>query len=441
MKIELPEDGFLFPNTPLPEVWPVEQVPGTPALSKEEIEARVEIAVHELAGDPRLRPGANVAVGVGSRGVNNLAAIVRAAVRELKRLDVIPFIVPAMGSHGGATAAGQTELLAGYGVTAEAMGAEIRATMETVIVGSLDAEKGGEFEGHTVHWDRNAAGADAVLLINRVKPHTDFAGEIESGLAKMCVIGLGKQVGAEGVHYYGARGLKELIPRMARFLAQRMPLAGGIGVLENEMGDTSEVHALGAADIAGEKEKKLLIRARAMAPGLPFDELDVLVIDEMGKNISGTGMDTHVIGRPEMPSIRKEEWGGPVIRLVCALDLTAETHGNAAGLGLADITTRTLVEKIDWKTTLVNVRTSGEGGVLKARLPLVVATAEDCVKTAIATCGRGNPELVRLARIRNTADTRKLEISASLLPEARANSALKVAENGHSLNLQAGCRG
>ena len=307
--------------------------------------------------------------------------------------------------------------------------------MEVEQIGTLDSDEAGEFAGHPIFWEKNALGADAVLLINRIKAHTDFRGEIESGIAKMSVIGLGKRHGAESIHRHGATGLRDLMPRVARWIAGRMPLLGGIALVENELGRTSEVHALPPAEIGRESEQALLRRARAIAPRLPFAELDILVIDEMGKNISGAGMDTHVIGRGMMPSIAEDTWGGPNIRIIAVLDLTAPSHGNATAVGLADLTTRRLIEKADFKTTMINMRTSGEGGMLRGRLPMILPTGDDCVRTAIATCGRAKPESVRFARIRNTADTRWLEISAALLEEARHHPELLISETSRPLDL------
>jgi hypothetical protein len=435
MIIDLDIDTFTYPDVPLPEVWTVEQKFDTPALTIAEVEEKTHKAVRALVCAGHLKPGATVAVGVGSRGLDNLVPTVRAAVAELREHGLEPFIVPAMGSHGGATAEGQIEVLQGYGITPDAVGAEIRATMEVEQIGTLDGDDAGEFAGHPIYWEKNALSADAVLPINRIKAHTDFTGDIESGIAKMSVIGLGKRHGAESVHRYGALGLRELMPRIARWLAARMPLLGGIALLENELGRTSEVHPLPPAQIGREGEKALLSRARATAPRLPFQELDILVIDEMGKNISGAGMDTHVIGRGTMPSIPEATWGGPNIRLIAVLDLTAASHGNATALGLADLTTRRLIEKVDFKAMFINMRTSGEGGVLRGRLPLIMPTGEDCVRSAIATCGRSNAEAVRFARIRNTADTRFLEISAALVEEARRDPKLCVSTEARPLDL------
>ncbi|HLV79885.1 MAG TPA: hypothetical protein VKT32_06360, partial [Chthonomonadaceae bacterium] len=424
-----------FPEVPLPEVWTVEQRFDTPALPPAQVESAARAAVEALARDPRLRPGAPVAVGIGSRGLENLALVARAVVAALRARGLQPFIVPAMGSHGGATAEGQTQVLHSYGIVPEEVGAPIRATMEVEEVGRLEGEAAGPFAGEPVYLDKNAAGAEAILLINRIKAHTDFQGEIESGIAKMTAIGLGKQRGAASIHHYGAYGLREKMPRVARFLVQHAPIVGGIALIENERGETAEVHALPADQIAEDGEKALLQRARAILPRLPFADLDVLIVDEMGKNVSGTGMDTHVIGRALMPSIPESEWGGPCIRLIAVLDLTRESHGNAAGLGLADLTTRRLIEKVDFGASFTNMATSGEGGVLKARLPLILPDGEACVRTALATCGRPSPDTVRLARIRNTAHTQFLEVSGALLAEARQNARLKVAEPSRPLDL------
>lgn len=435
MLIRYPTHLFTYPDVPLPEVWAVEQRSGALALTAAQVQEQTRDAVAVLAADPRLRSGASVAVGVGSRGLDHLVTVVREVVAALRARGCAPFLVPAMGSHGGATAEGQVALLRDYGITPESVGAEIRATMEVQQIGWLEGEDAGPFAYHPVYCERHALSADAILLVNRVKPHTDFRGTIESGIAKMSVIGLGKRQGAESVHRYGAYGLRELMPRIARYLATHLPLVGGVALIENEMGQTAEIHALRGVEIGREAEAALLERARALCPRLPFRELDVLVVDEMGKNVSGAGMDTHVIGRGCMPSIPEAEWGGPNIRLITVLDVTPESHGNVTAAGLADIVPQRLVEKADWEATFINMRTSGEGGVLRARLPLIVPTPEDCVRTAIATCGRAEPSAVRLVRIRNTARTRYLEISGALLEEAQRDPALVVAGRPHPMDL------
>lgn len=420
--------AFAFPQTPLPPVWRVVQRRAAPELT--DVAGAARQAASILCRDGRIAPGASVAVGVGSRGIWRLPEIVAAVISELKAHGARPFIVPAMGSHGGATAEGQRSVLASYGITPEAVGAEIRATMDVEQVAALE-------DGYPVYFDRYALAADAVIAINRIKPHTDYHGPIESGPSKMCAIGLGKQQGALTIHRYGAAGLREIIPRVARKLVETCPIVGGVAIIENQYGRTAEIHALPAADMAREPETKLLERARELMPSLPFDQIDVLVVDEMGKDISGAGMDTNVIGRVEMPSIPESEWNGPRVRCLCVLDLTAASHGNAAGLGLADFTTRRLIEKCDFAATFTNSRTSHEGGVRRLKLPIVLEDAPQCVRSAIATCGRGKVEDVRLVRIRNTERLAMMEVSEPLLAEARRNTDLEIVEGPVPLDLHA----
>lgn len=436
MKIELPDDIFTYPDVAMPLFWRVEQQFSTPSLTTDQIETAVTASVNDLLKSRPISEGSTVAVGVGSRGLDNLKLVVKTVVKELLAQRLKPFIFPAMGSHGGAVAEGQIEVLAGYGITEETVGAPVRATMEVDEVGRLSGSDAGSFEGHPVFCDRIVKVADAILLINRIKPHTDFQGEIESGIGKMCAIGLGKRHGAESIHRHGANGLRELMPRVARFLARSLPILGGIALLENEFGNTAEVHSVHNRDIADIKERQLLAHARSMSPRLPFQEIDVLIIDEIGKNISGACMDTHVLGRSFMPSVAEETWGGPNIRIVAALDLTAESHGNAVALGLSDLTTRELIEKTDFNATYINMRTSGEGGVLRGSLPLVMPTREDCVRTAMATCGRVNLDEVRLVRIRNTMHVHILEVSKALLEDVRSNNSLRLLGEPHTLNLE-----
>jgi hypothetical protein len=364
-------------------------------------------------------------VGVGSRGINNLVPAVRALTGVLKAAGAQPFIVPAMGSHGGASAEGQRSILADYGVTEESVGAPVRATMETVETGELD-------DGYPVYFDAYAYAADAVVVVNRIKPHTDFSGVIESGLAKMCAIGLGKQKGASTIHRFGADGLRTIMPKVARRLIETTNIVGGVGLIENAYGQTAEVHCLLAATEMGlEPEAALLNRARMLTPRIPFQEIDVLVVDEMGKNISGAGMDTHVIGRLRMPSGGEESWDGPNVRIVCTLDLTEESHGNAAGIGLADMITRRLIEKTDLHATFINHRTSGEGGIYRGSIPIILEDGAACVKAAIGGCGKGRRDQVRIVRIRNTEFVERLEVSENMLQEIRTREDLEVLDEPH----------
>ena len=428
ISIRIDPTAFAYPDVPLPDVWTVRQKVEAPEIT--DVAASAADAVARLSTDARLRPGASVAVGVGSRGIANLEPIVRTVVERLKARGCQPFIVPAMGSHGDATAEGQTEVLHGYGITEGNCGAPIRATMDVELVSTLE-------DGYPVYFDRLALAADAVVVVNRIKRHTCFQGRIESGLAKMCAIGLGKHRGAASIHQFGFNGLRETMPQVARRLVTCTNIVGGIGILENAYGGTAEIHGLTANEIGGDREAELLQRSRALSPRLAFDDVDVLVVDRMGKDISGSGFDTHVIGRVRMPSASDADWPGPTVRVIVALDLTDKTHGNAAGLGLADVVTRRLIERVDFHATMTNHRTSGEGGAFRSKIPVVLADERAAVQAAIGSCGRGRPEAVRLARIQSTAHVETVEISAPLLEEARRRDDIEVLSGPHPMNLSA----
>jgi hypothetical protein len=424
--IRIDPTAFAYPDVPLPDVWTVRQKVEAPEI--EDVVQSTTDAVSRLLTDARLRPGASVAVGVGSRGISNLQPIVRTVVERLRGRGCQPFIVPAMGSHGDATAEGQTEILRGYGITEESCGASIRATMDVDQVSTLE-------DGYPVYFDRIARSADAVVLVNRIKRHTCFQGRIESGLAKMCAIGLGKHTGALAIHEFGFKGVRDTMPRVARRLVACTNIVGGIGILENAYGGTAAIHGLTATEIGGDREAELLERSRALSPRLAFEDVDVLVVDRMGKDISGSGLDTHVIGRVRMPSTPDADWPGPTVRVIVALDLTDKTHGNATGLGLADIVTRRLIERVDFHATMTNHRTSGEGGAFRSKIPVVLADERAAVQAAIGCCGRGRPESVRLARIQSTAFVETLEISAPLLEEARGRDDIEVLSGPHPMDL------
>jgi hypothetical protein len=283
----------------------------------------------------------------------------------------------------------------------------------------MEVQQIGTVDDMPVFMSTTALQADQVLLVNRVKPHTDFRGDVESGLAKICAIGLGKQRGAQTIHSYGTRGLADLMPRAARCMIETTGLfLGGLAVLENAYDRTAGIEFVEASEIAGDHERALLRRARALMGRLPFDELDVLVVDEMGKNISGTGMDTNVLGRMYVPGV--PEPGRPTITAVVVLDLTEESHGNATGIGLADFTTERVVSKLDLYPTYMNGYTGGTGGLLRNRLPNILPNDRAAIATAMRMCGKPDPSTVRLARIKNTLLASYVEFSANLLPEAEA---------------------
>jgi hypothetical protein len=351
-----------------------------------------------------------IAVGVGSRGVANLGAIVGAVLEEMCELGFEPFVVPAMGSHGAATAEGQAEVLAGYGVDPSL----IRATMDTRVVGQVG--------GVDVHVDANVVEAGAVFLINRVKPHTSFRGPVESGLAKMCAIGLGKQAGAAIMHSRGPAGLRELIPAAARLVEGRGLLAGGLAVVENQRDETALIRGLRPAEVGGSAEADLLRQASALMPRLPFGDLDVLVVDRMGKDVSGAGIDTNVAGRMRVAG-QPEPEPSAVVSIV-VLDLTEASHGNAMGIGTADFTTLRLLGKVDFEALYANGLTAGIIGIRRVALPYVMPTDLAAVCAAIACRGRQQP--LRLAWIADTLHTEVLGISAALLEEARGRADLEV---------------
>jgi hypothetical protein len=380
-----------------------------PAIAPERLADEVRAALQVLHG--RIRPGSRVAITAGSRGIANIAPILKMCGEVIREAGGEPFVMPAMGSHGGATAEGQREVLAGYGVS--------RETVDMPVVSSMDVQHIGQIDDMPVFMSTTALEADHILLVNRVKPHTDFRGEVESGLGKICAIGLGKQRGAQIIHSHGTRGLAELMPRAARFMIDTTGLfLGGLAILENAYDLTACVEFVEPAQIAGAGEKALLRRASGMMGRLPFEDVDVLVVDEMGKNISGTGMDTNVLGRMYVPGV--PEPAAPRITAVVVLDLTEESHGNACGVGLADFTTEGLVSKIDLYATYMNGYTSGTGGLLRNRLPNVLPTDRAAIATAMRMCGKPDPSTVRVARIKNTLLASYVEFSANLLPEADA---------------------
>lgn len=388
----------LFGGREPPRVGVVRQLVEAPVEADPETAAERE-AARVLAALGR-KPGP-VAVGVGSRGIANLQAVVRGTLRALRAAGWEPFIVPAMGSHGAATAAGQARVLAGYGITEAELGVPVRATMETRVVG--------EIEGLPYHVDRYAVEAGALFLVCRIKPHTDFHGDWESGPAKMCGIGLGKQVGARTMHSAGVRGLRELAPAAARLAAVQGLLLGAVAVVENQRDETALVAGLGPGDVAGARETELLRRAAALMPRLPFEQLDVLVVERMGKDVSGTGLDSNVLNRMRIPG--EPEPAGLRIASVAVLDLTDRSHGNGIGMGLADFVTRRFYEKLDLEAVYANTLTAGLVGHQRAMLPTVMPTDRLCVAAAVSGCGRPAGEPVRLAWIADTLHTEVIGVS------------------------------
>jgi hypothetical protein len=367
----------------------------------------------------RIAPGDSVAVGVGSRGIANLPVIVKAVIERLRAAGAEPFVVAAMGSHGGATPEGQRELLAGLDIIPESVGAGFRITMEVTQIGQVP-------EGPPLFQDVYSAAADHTLLISRVKPHTDFRGRLESGPAKMAVIGLGKRRGAEALHATGVPGFQRFLAPAARIYEVNTNLIGAVAILENAYDETAEIVGLPVSEIGTPKEEQLQKRAKMLMASLPFPEIDVLVVRQLGKNISGTGMDTNIIGRLLIPR-QPENFGGPDVAIIAVLDLTEETHGNATGIGLADVTTARVAEQTDWVATYVNCITSASLGVQRASLPIVMANDHQALQVALRCCGEPQ-KTARIVFIRDTLTLDRLWVSPSLRPAVEAHPRLLMRE-------------
>jgi hypothetical protein len=352
----------------------------------------------------QIKPGMNIAIAAGSRGVAQIATLVRTTVAEVKKQGANPFVVPAMGSHGGATSAGQAEVLTHLGITEEYVGCPIVSSMEVVEITRLP-------NGMPVYIDKNAYQADGIIVINRIKPHTAFRGPNESGLVKMITIGLGKQKGAESCHAYGFKYMHSLIPDMAREMLKLAPIMFGIATVENAYDHVAKVVVAGAAELI-ETDRKLLVEAKAAMPRIEFSPIDVLVIDEIGKDISGDGMDPNITGRYPTPY----PTGGPEVSKMVVLDLTEKTGGNANGVGTADFTTRRLVEKTDFQALYANGITSTV--VRPNAIPMTLACDLDAIRAAVKTCNAPDLSKVRLVRIKNTLQLGEILISESMLPDA-----------------------
>jgi hypothetical protein len=390
-----------------PKVARVRQSVPQPRVA--DIPATVRKLILESRIRDRVSAGGTIAVGVGSRGITSIPTVALAAVEALKEMGFRPFIVAAMGSHGGATAEGQAELLAGYGITEKAMGVEVRTAMDTV-------ELGTNIVGLPIYFDRNAYQADGIVLLNRVKPHTDFSGTYESGVLKMLAIGLGKRQGAEQIHKLGIPGMLKVLPAVMKFLVANTKFALGLAILENVEDMPAEIVALEPEEIV-ETEPKLLDRARGLMGRLPFDQIDVLVVGEVGKNYSGSGMDPNVIGRLMVETM--PDHPRPVVTRLALLDASEETHGNIVGVGFADLTTELCVSKLDPEPFRINILTSC--CLERGRIPITLPTDREVFEASLATCWRVDPTEARLVIIPNTLELTTLWVSPALEAEVLAH--------------------
>jgi hypothetical protein len=410
-------------TTDLPLVCPVRRK--LPSGDVVDLPARIaqEWARIGLAGQVR---GKRIAIGIGSRGVAGIDVIARELVSQVRHGGGDPFIVPAMGSHGGATPEGQRDVLRSLGVTEARVGCPILATMDAVQLGATT-------HGLPVYFDRYAAEADGIIIVNRVKMHTDFHAPTESGLLKMLAIGLGKERGAALVHSFGLRGIRDLRLEVASVVLEKISLLAGIATVEDGYHRPIRLEAFRSYELI-DGEQRLMELARQLAPRLPVDDIDVLVIDEIGKDVSGSGMDTNIIGRLRIEGAPEPE--SPRVKAIVVLDLTDASHGNALGIGLADFTTRRLLDKIDFKLTAKNVFTSGF--LERGKVPLVYETDAEAIDAALTHVCRANPQNranARVVRIRNTLELEQVFVSPNLLDEIRADASFISVEKPQALTL------
>ena len=372
----------------------------------------------------RVRPGMKVAVGAGSRGIANIAEAVKATVQGLKQMGAEPFIFPAMGSHGGASAEGQQALLESFGIREDLVGAPIRASMETVQVSELE-------DGTPLHIDRLASEADGIVLINRIKPHTNFRGRIESGIVKMIVIGMGKIQGATSMHWQGMDRFPEVLPDAATRIMAKVPLLFGISMIENAFDQTAYVEALMPETLV-EREMELLDQAKSRMGRLLFSDIDVLIIDQIGKEISGSGFDPNITGRNNRGV---EGFGDPKIQKIVVLSLSEKTKGNATGLGVADVITRRLYDAIDYSSTYANIITSCylDG----ALVPIPMSSDREAIQLAVKTLVRVSQGKANIVRILDTLSIKTISVSEPMLGEVQNHPGLSILRDPEPFEFQA----
>lgn len=402
----------LLSDIKLPKMAKIRQKFSRPIIDDIPLAIYNEVNKPEIAKN--IKKGNTIAITVGSRGVANIALITKELVRNVKKLGGEPFIIPAMGSHGGATAKGQVEVLNSLGVTEEYIDAPIKATMETVKIGETP-------DGKPVFIDKYAAEADGIIVVGRVKPHTAFRGKYESGLMKMMAIGLGKQKGADICHAEGFKYMAHYVPLFANVIIENANILFGLALVENAYDETCKIVALNKEEIP-EKEPDLLVESKKLMPKIMFDTFDVLVVDEIGKNISGDGMDPNITATYCTPYAS----GGPEIQRVVVLDLTEETHGNAVGIGMADFTTKRAYNKINLEITYPNALTCIVVDTVK--IPMILNNDYEAIAAAVKTCSEIDKNNPRIVRIKNSLHIDEIYISEALLEEAKNNPDIEILE-------------
>jgi hypothetical protein len=374
------------------------------------VDAREAVRCEMAHLAPRIKPGARVAVAVGSRGITSIREIVETTIAEIRRAGGDPFIIPAMGSHGGATPEGQREILAEYGISEQALNVPVRPAMDVQSLGSTA-------EGVEVFWSAQALAADGILVINRIKPHTDFQSDsIGSGVLKIMVVGLGKRTGAAAYHVASTRfGYEQMLRSIARVVLQKAPILGGLAIVENQLHQTARVAALLPEEMEA-REAELFAEASRLMPKLPANDIDLLIVDRIGKNISGAGMDPNITGRwvhGYSSMLEGQGKAAPNVRRLFVRDLTPETHGNGIGIGLADITTARLVKGLDTKKTYINALTSLTPNC--AKIPIHFETDREAISMALGSLGMDDTRSAKIVRIADTLTLDHLQISEAAL--------------------------
>ncbi len=398
---------------PLPRMIPVRQKFADRHIT--DIRGEIEGLFRRDGKMKRIRAGSRIAVAVGSRGIHSIDRITRIVIEELKRLGASPFIVPSMGSHGGATAEGQRKVLANFGITEGAMGAPVVSSMETVQVGEID-------DGTPVFLDKEALSSDGIVVINRIKPHTAFVGDYESGLLKMVAIGLGKHRGATVFHSCGLDRFGDLLPKLGRVVLAKAPVLFGLAVIENAYERPALFEIVWSEDMIG-REPELLKEARALMPRVIPGDLDVLIVHEIGKEISGSGMDPNITGRSSSPFFRREN--SLKVQRIVVLNLSKASGGSAMGIGLADFTTDEAVKSMNIDTTWINCITAGV--TASGKIPIHMPTDREAILLALKTCARVRHPQSRIVWIRNTLALDRIQISEPLLEELKGHPQIEIA--------------
>lgn len=403
-------DGGL--NLPLPRMIPVQQKFAVAEVTHIGDEIKRLFSQDEKV--TRVKKGERIAVAVGSRGINSLDKIVYALIQEAKLLGAHPFIVPAMGSHGGATAAGQRKVLAEYGITEESMGVPVKSSMEVEKIGQIDDDT-------PVYLDKEALTSDGIIVVNRIKPHTAFKADYESGLLKMLAIGLGKHKGATAFHSCGMDRFGELLPQLGKVVMEKAPVLFGLAIIENAYDHPARFEIVWQENMIS-REKELLAEAKALMPKILLDNLHVLIVQEIGKEISGSGMDPNITGRSASPHFFKPD--ALKVERIVVLNLTAASEGNAAGIGMADVTTQKFIDAMNLEYTYVNIITSQV--LASARIPLYMQNDREAIQVALKTCARVKHPQSRIVWIKNTLALENIFASEPLLPEIQKHPQLAI---------------